>query len=68
MVADRAVICQSATAGRNEGFRGRSRLTLNLRAERANTTEDRIYTITVATSDASGNTTFTTVTVTVHQP
>ena len=41
-------------------------LTLNLRAERAgNSTADRVYTITVATSDASGNTTISTVTVTV---
>ena len=37
-------------------------LTLNLRAERASG-EDRVYTILVATTDASGNTTTSTVTV-----
>jgi hypothetical protein len=41
-------------------------LTLNLRAERSHGT-DRVYTITVATSDFSGNTTTSTVTVTVTQ-
>lgn len=40
-------------------------LTLNLRAERASG-EDRVYTITVVTSDAAGNTTSSTVTVTAN--
>lgn len=40
-------------------------LTLQLRSERAATGGQRIYTITVATSDFSGNTTTTTCTVTV---
>jgi len=42
-------------------------LTLQLRAERAGTGGDRIYTITVQTTDFSGNATLTTVTVTVPQ-
>jgi len=41
-------------------------LTLNLRSERSSGV-DRVYTITVATSDFSGNTTLSTVTVTVTQ-
>ena len=41
-------------------------LTLQLRAER-DSGGDRVYTITVATTDASGNTTLSTVTVTVSQ-
>jgi len=40
-------------------------LTLQLRAERAGTLGDRIYTITVVTTDFSGNATISTVTVTV---
>jgi hypothetical protein len=42
-------------------------LTLNLRSERAQG-HDRVYTITVVTSDATGNTTMSTVVVTVSQP
>lgn len=42
-------------------------LTLQLRAERAGTGGDRIYTITVQTSDFDGNVTLSTVTVTVAQ-
>src|SRR4029077_129080 len=41
-------------------------LTLQLRSERDGNT-DRIYTITIASSDFSGNTAFGTVTVTVDQ-
>jgi hypothetical protein len=40
-------------------------LTVNLRAERAGSGNDRIYTITVACADMSGNTSTATVTVTV---
>jgi hypothetical protein len=41
-------------------------LTANIRAERAGGT-DRVYTLTIATTDASGNTAYGTVTVTVGQ-
>jgi hypothetical protein len=42
-------------------------LALKLRSERA-PEQDRVYTITVVTSDATGNTTMSTVVVTVSQP